>query len=538
MRGKRLIILGMFFLAVALMSFVSAQQNQVTYCAERTVDGAWCQNVPLDKVNQDYRYVPTSCDSTSYCKPGTCIDSGEGVCMERTPERVCTQENGVWRDADVNEVPQCQLGCCILGDEAAFVTQTRCKKLSSDNNLETNYRTDITSEAACIAAATSDVEGACVFDREFETTCRRTTRGECSGLEGNSQNSNVDFYEGLLCSNEDLATNCGMSEQTRVVEGKDEVFFVDTCGNLANIYDANRVDEQSYWDNIIGKAESCQLEYDNRGNPTNAEICGNCDYFAGSTGKRYDRGIDPEPPEYGDYICRNLNCEYDENNDGDIDGEETFKHGETWCTQPQGAESPNNPGGRYFRAVCYNGDVTVEPCADFRQETCIESSIPTEQGPFSTAACRVNKWQDCIAQDNEDDCENEDQRDCQWLGSEGKCVPEDAPGLNFWESGTDAGDICAKGNVECTVTLEKTFEGGNPITKTVNAVRSFFHGNDVGTSTDVEGSIECVDENGNVVQSWVQDVNNACINLGDCGVSVNYIDKTGDRELNDLYDKK
>ena len=119
-----------------------------------------------------------------------------------------------------------------------------------------------------------------------------------------------------------------------------------------------------------------------------------------------------------------MSCEYD--------GEE-YEHGETWCASQQGTND-NLPGSRYFRMVCYNGDVSVEPCADFRQETCIESDI---EG-FSTAACRVNKWRDCVAQTNKKDCENKDRRDCKWVDG---CVPDAAPGFDFWNSGGDAEEI-------------------------------------------------------------------------------------------------
>jgi len=43
--------------------------------------------------------------------------------------------------------------------------------------------------------------------------------------------------------------------------------------------------------------------------------------------------------------------------------------------------------------------VSVEACADYRQEVCLQSDIDG----FKTAACRVNMWQDCSAQEEEKD---------------------------------------------------------------------------------------------------------------------------------------
>ena len=138
--NKKIIFAVLLFASVLfILNFVSSQE--ITYCAERTTSGAWCQNVPLSEVDTSLRYVPTSCEATSYCKLGTCVNSQEGVCLENTPQRVCesptTGTAGLWQDANAIEIPQCRLGCCLIGDQAAFTTQTRCTQLSSLYGLET-----------------------------------------------------------------------------------------------------------------------------------------------------------------------------------------------------------------------------------------------------------------------------------------------------------------------------------------------------------------------------------------------------------------
>ncbi|MFQ5531748.1 MAG: hypothetical protein ACE5ES_03990, partial [Candidatus Nanoarchaeia archaeon] len=397
------IIAGVFITGVHLVSAV----GEVTYCCERTNEGAWCQNAPQDQCDTGFRAAPTSCESTSYCRLGTCVDSTEGTCMENTPERVCEDSNGVWHDAKPDEIPQCSLGCCLVGDQAAFVTQTRCKRLSSVYGVEIDFRSDIQNEVQCIASATSDVKGACVFEEEFDKTCLFITKRECQDLGASNIGGNVstniagtEFHEGFLCSDESLGTVCGPTQQTTCLEGEDEVYFIDSCGNPANIYDASKVNDKNYWSKIVKKADSCGAS---DGNAESAG-CGNCDYFLGSSCGEYRRGQDRVRPNFGDNICRDLSCDFNGQN---------FQHGETWCADAPGIEN-SDPGSRHFRQVCYNGDVTTEPCADFRQEVCLESEV----NGFSVAACRVNRWQDCTSQTTQQDCENTDRRDCRWRGGE------------------------------------------------------------------------------------------------------------------------
>ncbi len=505
---KREIIL--IFMILVSLNFVLAAE--VSYCCEKTVEGAWCQNAPQDECADGYRSIPASCEATSYCKLGTCIDSQEGTCLENTPQQVCQDEGGVWRDDDVDEIPQCQLGCCLLGDQAAFVTQTRCERLSSVYSLETNFRSDVQNEFQCISLATSDVKGACVFEEDFQKDCRFISQRECNEMA--STNENVSFYKDTLCSDEALGTICGPTKDTTCVEGRDEVYFVDSCGNLANVYDARKINDKIYWSEVIDPLEACNPNSPNADSAT----CGNCDYYLGTTCKEFSRSEDKVKPNYGDYICRDLSCEWEG---------QTYQHGETWCAGSEGTteivadrtvepdnSNENLPGSRYFRAVCYNGDVTIEPCADYRQEICIQDSV----NDFSTAACRVNEWQDCYAQDNQLDCENVDRRDCKWsevtFGNlnesqdGGECIPLYAPGLDFWEEG-QAEEICSLATTQCVVKFRK----------------------------GLLGEAECVENCECLDAGWEDLMNNACIALGDCGMSTNYIGVKGYHDGKAVYTK-
>jgi len=174
---KELMFVGVLIIFLAF-SIYEVRAQESTVCCSQTTSGAFCQNVPVGECAEGSQQVPTACESTSFCKPGTCYDSNEGTCLDNTPQLVCNDNGGVWSD---ESPPQCSLGCCILGDQAAFVSLIRCKKLSAELGLETNYDGGISSETQCIASVQNQQRGACVFEFEFEKTCRFTTKANCEG---------------------------------------------------------------------------------------------------------------------------------------------------------------------------------------------------------------------------------------------------------------------------------------------------------------------------------------------------------------------
>jgi len=178
--------------------------------------------------------------------------------------------------------------------------------------------------------------------------------------------------------------------------------------------------------------------------------------------------------------------------------------------------------------VCYNGEVTVEPCADFRQEVCVESEI----GDYSVAACKANAWEDCYVQDNEEDCEDLDVRDCKWINSgveddddddEDKttyhkiCVPKYAPGFNFWEEG-DAEDLCEVASEQCTVTYEKVLASGWKCIENCHCCYGY---------DDCTGREE----------HWETKKIDFCHSLGDCGFTTDYLGGEGKFNASDLFRK-
>src|SRR3989344_2872455 len=496
------------FAIILLASFTTAQQtgtsnnpnvgSQIqTVCCEETKSGAFCQNVANSECKPGSRQVPTSCESTSYCKAGTCYDSTEGTCLDNTPQLVCNNNGGVW---SAEEPPQCSLGCCILGDQAAFVSLVRCKRLSSYLGLETNYDTSVSNELACIDKVQQQEVGACVYEFEFERTCKFGTRAECNTQTGgNATLAGGTFYAGKLCSAEELGTICGPTTKTTCVSGKDGVFFVDTCGNPANIYDSSKIENQQYWTDVISVDNSCNPS---SGNALSSS-CGNCDYLQGSICRnKKDAG---KSPTYGDYICADLNCKNTQNG-------KSYKHGESWCVyndEGKFGNADNSVGSRFYKHVCINGEEVLEQCEDFRAEECIEDKI----NDFSQAACKVNRWQDCLQQTDALSCENEDLRDCNWnegvllqaLGEQtqqnqatGTCFPENKPGFNFWGD-VETSSLCALGSETCVVEFEKDLFGGKKCS----------------------GNCQCLSAN------WEAEKGEICKKLGDCGPSINWLGKKG-----------
>jgi hypothetical protein len=492
--NKLKIFLGLFVFLFSI-TFVCAVQN---VCCEKTISGLFCQNVDDTKCAESSTQVPTSCETTSYCKQGYCFDSKEGTCLDNTPRVVCNLNNGLWSET---EPAQCELGCCLMGDQASFVTLTRCKKMSADLGIISNFRKEITNEQECLYEITKQEKGACVYEFEFDRTCVMSNRDDCkNGLANGTVKG--EFFPGKLCSAEDLKTNCAPTDRTICVAGKEEVYFVDSCGNPANVYDSSKIKDTEYWSNIKDAAESCNSNSAN----IESKSCGNCNYLLGSFCR--DSKLAGTKASYGDNICADLNCAKTSNG-------KSYKHGESWCVYEDEGKlnvGKNAVGSRFYKHICINGEEVVESCADFRNEECIEDVIETSVGDFSQAACRVNRWRECVAQSEKIDCENTDKRDCIWKAGKyytafanstedepGLCIPKNPPGLNFWNS-EETKAVCAQANAVCVVKFEKKLLGGGE---------------------ECKENCECLTD------AWEKKHAELCSSMGDCGANVNWVGDKG-----------
>jgi hypothetical protein len=528
MKNKILLIFLGIVLAVVMLNGLEA------VCCEKVSGGAYCMDVVDESLcdqSGDLRTSPTSCEATSYCSVGTCVNNEEGSCIDTT-QTICNVNGGsglsFWDERDKEDVPQCQVGCCLIGDQAAFITQANCNSLSTTYGASNNFLPNIQNEAQCIAMANPDAKGACVVEIESGRTCSMETQETCVVDMG------AEFHEGFLCSATELNTNCAPDpDSTTCVEGRDEVFFKDSCGNIANIYDSDKAQDSNYWTEIKEWDESCGFEGSNAGSAT----CGNCDYYEGSTCGEYERGEDENSPDKGNYLCKDLSCDYEG---------ERLEHGEKMCASSDGFEN-NLPGSISGVVVCYNGELTVEPCAAYREEICIESSIETirngETIDYSTDSCQVNRWETCYEQEEEEDCTDNIERDCSWIELETEantvvqkilnlrkrvlvnkglptiddediesvCFPKYAPGFNFWDNSEDTSLRCALVSDQCEIKYEKKLGGKWKAVK----------------------NEECV-----AGHSWESNLQNLCSAVGDCGVKTNYIGEKGSNLWSELFTGK
>ncbi|MBM3247446.1 hypothetical protein FJZ17_02825, partial [Candidatus Pacearchaeota archaeon] len=442
----------MYFISFAFLISVplaSAVTYTPTGCCIEGNDGAICQDFSF--LEQDMcktNLLSTNCASVENCQKGCCYSASEGICSLNSPKEQCLLNGGNWTKSPNCEIPQCTLGCCVLGEEASVTTPRECTKLSRQLNFETNFQ-PMDASGACQAYTGGSTKGACLTstnDYSGEFNCKFTTKATCKS---------GDFRPRFLCTAPELNTICKPSKKTTCIDSKDQVYYLDTCNNLANVYDSTKLEDEAYWTVKIDPASSCSSP---------GKDCGNCDYISGSVCEKYRDGKDAKPT-YGDNVCRDLNC---------ANGK---KHGETWCisdyTNTETGVAPI--GSRWFKGICMDGEITIEPCADFNNEICIQASSNSR----TEAQCIMNDWRSCISANDEetyeqveDECEDYEQ--CimfldipgneQYVGLPGfmrtntitsdftdprgrvgtiganantilpHCVPKNTPGMVFWET--------------------------------------------------------------------------------------------------------
>ncbi len=478
-----------FLVYQASIPSVSAQDEAVNTCLIDN-QGAICQEYPVsncdDNCEQDC--FPGQRQDYSECELGCCFNPTEGTCSASSPKARCENDGGEWHDDGSCNIIDCEKGCCMLGNEARFVTETRCGRLSSMNGLNKVFLPNINSESACILLSEVQDKGACLTGSSIEgNACQFTTRQECISITGDNSN----FYKDYLCTNSELNTTCSSTEQTTCVESEHGVYFLDSCGNMANIYDASKINDKDYWNFRLDEDELCNLE----GGLENADSCGNCKFEYGSTCGRYRPQQDSEP-EYGDYICRDLNCYDAPANVGTKDRENL----ESWCVYDgQIGEGRDVVGSRHWKYSCVEGEVKVEPCADYRNEICVESY--NEDLDFSSASCRINQWQKCI------DANSKQGQGCEGIDcfvqnvnvDDGfqfdVCAPKYPEGFNVKSEGSmkSAEQICGMATQTCTVIYIKK----------------------------MDGSCECEQNCNCETIAMTQQMNKLCTSLGDCGGYVN-----------------
>jgi len=438
MKNKIIIFLSVIFL-VATLNFISAQGIEYPQCCPLANNGAQCVAVPASECASNF--APTSCDSVPSCQAGVCVNIQSGECIENTPKIVCENSGGLFKTEAIHNIPECQRGCCILGQDTIFSTEIACKEAASKEGLNFNFREDITTSNACLGLSLTDEEGACIIKTDFETKCKRTTGKECGAEDSESgfvdllenyvsgTSLTTEFFQGKLCTADELKTDCTKSEKTTCY--KDDVYYLDTCGNRANAFNSAKYNtplNSDYWTYIQNPSDICAPV---TGGSSSAKTCGNCDYSS-STKCRSPQAEDPKPTNQQanfENICGDLKCKYKG---------KTYQNTESWCAQMSGTlweengpgikldldgnyliskdkmfnpEKYNLPGSEYVTQECYEGEVLNVQCKGQREQVCKQY----EQQGRTRAVCEINNAESCTTLKNptKDKCNALD--DCYWL---------------------------------------------------------------------------------------------------------------------------
>ncbi len=469
-----LVIASFAFAYFISFDLVSAEKNP-DVCCEKTEKGIYCQGVTKDEC--DGNFVPSKCSGTSFCRFGCCVDEAKGIYVDSS--RVSC--NGKFVDESCLNIPAAKKGCCIIDDRTYWVTQQKCSGVWDSGK----------SEIECSLFKNENM-GACVLGED----CKFITGKKCGDLRGS-------FRQGFLCTAPELNTSCERTDKTKCFDGSDEVYFVDSCGNQANIYDASKINDNAYWNKVVSKKESCGLDVKNINSQKN---CGNCNRFESSVcGSALQDGFNVAE---GDYYCKNNGCMYNR---------ERYENGESWCIyEGKIGDGDDVPGSRHWKYVCSQGEILVEPCVDARKEICANADMIDETGNvvWSNAHCRVNNYRNCLSyntlEQNEKLEKCEENVDCDVrhfrLSKDTSidfCSPSYPRGwdLTNEEKKQDAIDTCGIASQSCTMIYVKQA---------------------------ISGKYECKANCDCDKEGFTQNMNEWCRSLGDCGMSANYVGDLSD----------
>ena len=452
-------------------------------CCKETNKGAICQNVAtvIAKDSCD-NPLPTKCENTADCKIGCCYDESQGLCSTKSTKGACESSGGKFADEQNCIIPECEKGCCVLGPIVDFTTERRCEVLSLMQGREKNFKNSL-NELQCIAISALQTQGACILSGN---TCKFTTQSECAEQSGK-------YNVGKLCSSPDLNTTCIKQSSINCVEGKDEIYWFDSCGNRENIYSS---DKTASWNNglVLSKDKSCNPTSNN----INSKNCGNCGYSIGSTCTNIQSGIKVND---GNFVCKNLKC---------IDEKGKLReNGESWCVYDGVIGNGTDVvGSRDWKRICIDGNITVEPCADYRGQICVQSEMKNKEGKqVNQAQCVINDAVTCMSYNQDKNMTGlcKDNSACLIKNINvdkgfkfDVCVGQFPKGFDLtYQKGKDSAKaLCGMANQECVAVWEKKISGWTCIF-----------------------NCKCQDK------IFTTQMNDLCIAMGDCGAYVNIAGK-------------
>ncbi len=424
------------FLIVALLTNVSS----VDVCCEKTQIGELCAWTNSNEcLTSPFRSSPNTCDQTTFCKMGWCIDENEGTCTPEIPSSKCS---GEW--SQVYNAEKCDEGCCTLGSNVRYVTPGTCAKLAISQGFDPDESFNRGTPKEACRVLTQDY-GACSLE---DGQCISSTEEGCLGPNGAH---GIDFDKNVLCSTLKPSEYVKHSKKICSIEDRN-VYWADDKGNREDLFkDCDDVKEA-------------------------------CDTDAS-----------------GNAYCKSLNCMYK----GDVKS-----NGESWCEYDSYVgDSRDAVGSSHWLLNCDNGKVEKNICGgDYRDSICAEKIL---QDGSSQAQCRKNLGAECFKLKDETECGNTE--DCKWQKVDvtkggddsfkfGACVPAYPKGFNILTGETEspgesAETICGLATQTCTMVEQKGWDLG----------------------WDCIINCECKK------RPFVEQMNNFCTSLGDCGAYVNYV---------------
>ena len=161
-----------FILIIAIFAFtflisevktVEASSIIQSGCCAEGVDGSICQEMNLvDEAMCKNSLLATGCDYLEECQKGCCYNTQEGLCSLNSPKGKCEENGGNWSKSPNCEIPQCQLGCCVLGNQASITTSRECTQLSKQLNFEKKFEA-LDGDGSCNSKVDLEKEGACLI---------------------------------------------------------------------------------------------------------------------------------------------------------------------------------------------------------------------------------------------------------------------------------------------------------------------------------------------------------------------------------------
>ena len=493
-----------------LVSFFSIKQigivSAASACCEMTINGAWCQNQDSSQCDSGtnpltgtpYKVSPNECSTTSFCELGWCFEKDQGVCAGGSPRDSCTAQEGLWWK-DFNS-DKCSKGCCTRAGDKQYVEKDRCEFLSALDGIKAE---DIdwnlnTAEVDCKFYSAD--EGACVYSVGGEKKCDYTTQINC-----HTYTNVIAFKPSNYCSDPVVDAGCIAHASFSCVEGKEDIYWYDSCGNPEDINT-----DCGYPENICstetGVAQCSSLNcidehFNNKygRQPKNGEEWCVYDTYVGEgdTGIGGGGGAGINPALVGGILPPV----------GIIEGISKFN--------PSGKASLDVPGSTHWKRYCSDGQVKYEMCGTSgkREEICAEKVVEDTH----IAQCRSNFWTMCFGLNKKDECEYNP--DCRWNTVDltggandnfkfSLCVPKYPAG--FFQGSQEAKDVCGSlGTVTCTSIWKK---GYNFAYKCI-------------------ANCKCTE-----TTEFAKQLNNLCQSLGDCGLSYNLAgDISGDIPLQGSY---